>query len=248
MTKIITEDCGNVAILRLNNGVTNAINPHLVNDINESLREIRAKYKGMVLAGGEKFFSIGLDLPALLKLDRIAMTDFWYKFNQLTLELFTVPLPTVCAISGHTIAGGTVLALTCDFRFATSEKKQIGLNEIKLGLPVPCVPDLILRQIVGDRSSIEMVYHGEFMSLSDANQIGLIDNICSPKTVEEQAVKKASELAAFQGKAFAAIKANRVEAIKLRYEINYKSTNEIFLDCWFSEPVQKLLKEASRKF
>lgn len=248
MSKVITEDCGDVAILRLNNGVTNAIDPNMVNDINESLIEIRAKYKGMILAGGEKFFSIGLDLPSLLKLDRIAMTYFWYKFNQLTLELFTVPIPTVCAISGHTIAGGTVFALTCDFRFATSDKKQIGLNEIKLGLPVPCVPDLILSQIVGDRPSIEMVYHGEFMSLSDAKQIGLIDKICSPKTVEEQAVKKASELAAFHGKAFAAIKGDRVEAIKLRYEKNYKSTNEIFLDCWFSEQVQKLLKEASQKF
>lgn len=248
MSKIITEDCGNVAILRLNNGVTNAIDPNMVNDIKESLDEIRTKYKGMVLAGGEKFFSMGLDLPALLKLDRSAMTDFWYKFNQLTLELFTVPLPTVCAISGHTIAGGTVFALTCDFRFATSDKKQIGLNEIKLGLPVPCLPDLILSQIVGDRSSIEMVYHGEFMSLSDAKKIGLIDKICSLKTVEEEAVKKASELAAFQGQAFAAIKANRVEAIKLRYEKNYRSSNEIFLNCWFSEQVQTLLKEASEKF
>lgn len=248
MSKIITEDCGNVAILRLNNGVTNAINPPLVDDIIESLDEIRTKFKGMILAGGEKFFSIGLDLPALLKLDRSAMTDFWYKFNQLAFDIFTIPLPTACAISGHTIAGGTVLAMTCDFRFATSDKKQIGLNEIKLGLPVPYLPDLILRQIVGDRSSIEMVYHGEFMSLSDSKQIGLIDKICSPKTVEEEAVKKASELAAFQGQAFAAIKANRVEAIKLRYEKNFRSTNEIFLNCWFSEPVQKLLIEASRKF
>ena len=115
-------------------------------------------------------------------------------------------------------------------------------------MPAPYLADLILRQIVGDRYATEMLYHGEFMSLSDAKQIGLIDRICSTETVEEQAVKKAAELAAFHGQALAAIKANRVEAIRLRYEENYKSKNEIFLDCWFSEPVQKLLKEASQKF
>ena len=66
--------------------------------------------------------------------------------------------------------------------------------------------------------------------------------------MEEQSVKKVAELATFYGKAFAALKANRIETIRLRYQENCKSQNDIFLDCWFSEPVQKLLKKASQKF
>ena len=138
----------------------------------------------------ENFFHRSGFAPALLRLDRIAMTGFWYKFNQLAFDIFTLPLPTVCAISGHAVAGGNVLALTCDYRFATSDKKQIGLNEVKLGVPAPYLADLILRQIVGDRYATEMLYHGEFMSLSDAKQIGLIDRICSTEAVEEAGGKK----------------------------------------------------------
>jgi enoyl-CoA hydratase/carnithine racemase len=248
MSKVLIENRGNIGILRLNNGKTNAINSQMVNDLYESLASIKTRYKGMVLAGGEKFFSIGLDLPELLRLDKTGMSNFMHGFNQIAFDIFTLPIPSVCAISGHAIAGGNVLALTCDFRFGTSDKKKIGLNEIKLGLPVPYIADLILRQIAGERASTEMLYHGEFMSLLEAKKIGLIDNICSPETVEDQAVNKATELAASHGQAFATLKANRIEVIRSRYEENCESKNNIFIECWFSDPVQKLLKKASHKF
>ncbi|MFH2057592.1 MAG: enoyl-CoA hydratase-related protein [Pseudomonadota bacterium] len=73
------------------------------------------------------------------------MVDFFQRFNQLTLDLYTLPLPTACAISGHAIGGRNILALTGDYRFMAEGKKRIGLNEIQLGVPVPYLADLILR-------------------------------------------------------------------------------------------------------
>jgi enoyl-CoA hydratase/carnithine racemase len=248
MSKIIIEDCGSVAILRLNNGATNAISPLLLNDLREALGEVRAKFKGMVLAGNTKFFSIGMDLPSVLKLDRTGMAEYWYNFDQLAFDIFTFPLPTVCAIAGHAIAGGNVIALTTDYRFATSEEKKIGLNEIKLGVPLPYLADLMLRKIVGDMHARDMVYHGEYMSLPEAQQIGLVDKICSPETLDEQAVKKATALASLNGRALAEIKANRTEEISIKFKENGKAKNEFFLDCWFDEQAQRMLKEASLKF
>lgn len=245
---VLIEDQGNVAILRLNNGVTNAISPLLVNDLSEALKNIRSKYRAVVLAGGVKFFSIGLDLPSLLKLDRTGMSDFWYKFNEVSLELYTLPLPTACTIAGHAVAGGNVLALTCDYRVAASGKTKIGLNEVILGIPVPYLANLILRQIVGDRAATEMLYHGEFLPVSDAKRIGLIDVVSSQGKEEEQAVGIIAPLAALSQPAFAAIKATRVEPVQRAYKENNKSNNETFLDCWFSEPVQVLLEKASEKF
>jgi enoyl-CoA hydratase/carnithine racemase len=249
MTKIRIENRGNVAVLTLNNGTTNAISPDLVIQFSEILNEIRNEAEGLVLFGGKKFFSIGLDLLTLIKLNRSEMTDFWYKFNHLVFDLYTMLLPTVCAISGHAVAGGNVLALTGDYRFATSdETKKIGLNEIKLGVPVPYLADLILRQVVGDRAASRMIYSGEFISISEAKAIGLIDETYSDEILEQRAVEKVAELASFQSQAFSEIKSNRVEEIKSRYEKNYKSKHEFLLDCWFSEPAQKLLKDASKKF
>ena len=248
MKTVITEIQQNIAVLTLNNGATNSINSALVKELAEKLVEIRREVAGIVLCGGSKFFSIGLDLPSLLEFDRTEMSDFWYSFNYLVLELYTISFPTVCALSGHAVAGGNILALTCDYRFAGTDAKKIGLNEIKLGVPVPYLSDLILRQIVGERSAKEMVFSGNFMSFSEARTIGLIDEIYSDEILIQKAIEKVAAVSEFQIKAFSAMKAYRTEEIRSRYEDNFKCQNEIFLDCWFSESTQRILKDASQKF
>ncbi len=242
------EDRENVAILRLENEVTNAISPALVEGLSAAVNQIKDEFRGMILAGGGKFFSIGFDLPELRKLDRPGMTDFFYSFNQVVFEIYTLPIPTACAITGHAIAGGTIFSLSCDYRFLASGRKLMGLNEVKLGVPVPYLCDLMLRQIAGDRAATEMVYSGEFIEPDKALEIGLIDEILPHGKVENRALEKISELATLPQQAFAAIKSNRVEAIRLAYEKNNKVKNEIFLDCWFSQPVQELLTKAAEKF
>ena len=248
METVLLEYQENIAILRLNNGVTNAISPRLVNDLSAAVNECRNACKGLILTGGTKFFSIGFDLPTLLPLDRNEIDDFYHRFNQAALDLFTLPVPTVCAIAGHAIAGGTILALTCDYRFAALEKKLLGLNEIKLGVPVPHLADLMLRLIVAERAATEIVYRGEFMTAADARQIGLVDEICAPDTLESRAVEKVLELAALPASAFARIKDSRVAETRSKFKANYPAKTDGFLDCWFNPAARGLLAEAAKKF
>jgi enoyl-CoA hydratase/carnithine racemase len=248
VTQVQIESRGRVAIIRLNNGVTNALSPDLVDDLSSALTQVKGEFQGIILAGGAKFFCIGFDLPSLLKLDRTGMSRYFYTFNQVAFDLFTLPLPTACAIAGHAIAGGNILALTCDYRVAASGKKLIGLNEVRLGVPVPYLADLILRQLIGDRAATEILYHGKFLALSEAEKIGLVDEVVPQEELEDRAVEKIAELAALSREAFTTIKANRVDAIRLRYEKQSPSKNENFLDCWFSETTQALLAEAAQKF
>lgn len=239
---------GKTAVVRLNNGVTNAINPQLIEDLHEAALVVRKEFRGMVLTGGDKFFCIGFDLPTLIQLNRTGMSDFFNKFNDLALDLFTIPVPTCCAVTGHATAGGCVLALTGDYRFAAEGKKVIGLNEIKLGVPAPYLADLILRQIVGDRAATEMLYGGEYVTITEARDTGLVDDLSPLEEVVDKAAEKVSQMAGLPKAAFSAIKANRVKAIEEKYHAGRKATCEFFLDCWFTKPVQELLKEASLKF
>ncbi|MGD9366537.1 MAG: enoyl-CoA hydratase/isomerase family protein [Desulfobacteraceae bacterium] len=248
MAQAIIEDHGDAALVRLDNGVTNAIGPAMLEDLFEALDGIKEGYRGLVLAGGAKFFSMGFDLPRLLPLDRAGMSSFFYRFNTVVLKLYTLPIPTICAASGHVIAGGTILALTCDYRYAVAEEKKIGLNEIKLGLPVPYLADLMLRQIVGDRAATPLLYDGVFIATGQAHGIGLIDETFPADMLESQALAKAAELAQYLSPAFAEIKANRVEMVSERYERQAKAKNKAFLACWFSPEVQRLLKQAAEKF
>src|SRR5512137_1705530 len=130
MTTLTLEDHGKVAIVRMANNVINAIGAEVVEELSLALQEVRGRFRGMVLAGGNKFFSIGLNLPELIELDRDGMADFWTRFEDTVLKLYTLPLPTAAAIAGHANGGGAILALACDFRFIAAGRKLISLNEI----------------------------------------------------------------------------------------------------------------------
>jgi len=248
MSKVVIESRENVAIVRLNNGVINAINTEFVDDLSQAIHQVKTEFQAMVLAGGTKFFCIGLDLPVLLKLDRAGMGKFWDKFDQVIADLYTVPIPTVCAVAGHAVAGGAILALSCDYRFVASGRKYFGLNEIKIGVPVPYLPALILRQIVGDRAATEVVYRGELIEPQAALEIGLVDEVFAENDLEEQAVGKIAELAVLSQPAFGFIKENRVRDNHQKFVIERESNKEQFLDCWFQESVRELLGEAAQKF
>jgi enoyl-CoA hydratase/carnithine racemase len=220
----------------------------MVDELSQALHQIRGTARGLVLCGGAEFFSAGFNLPELLNFDRPAMADFLQRFNQVCLKLFTIPIPTICALSGHAVAGGNILALACDYRYAASEDKKIGLNEVKLGVPVPYLADLMLRQTIGERYATQMIFSGEFMTFADAKTIGLIDVIGSPDALEDFTIDRLNQIAGYPSEAFAAAKANKVEETVSKFENQSASKDREFIDCWFSDVAQKNLLEASTKF
>src|SRR5438477_10858113 len=108
---------GQVALLRLESGKVNAINPAFVEALDGLLGQL-GDARAVVLVGQGNTFSAGLDLPALVGLDLPVMRGFMDRFDKLMLRLFELPLPVVAAINGHAIAGGCVLALQADVRIA----------------------------------------------------------------------------------------------------------------------------------
>ena len=248
MSKVNLEAHDAVAVLRLDNGVTNAISPELVDDLLETVKQIKSEFNGMVLTGGDKFFCIGLDLPNLLQLDRPDMTEFYVRFIRAVFDLYTLPLPTACAINGHATAGGAIFALSPDFRFVSTGRRFIGFNEVKIGVPVPYLTDLMLRQVIGDRCATELMFSGKFVEPDEAKKIGLVDDIFAPDDLEEKAVAKIAGLAALSTGGLTVIKNNRVEAVRSRYEEKRSADSDWFLDCWFNPAVQELLKETAKKF
>jgi enoyl-CoA hydratase/carnithine racemase len=248
MKNVALEINDGIAIIRFDNGVTNAISPALLADVELALAEVKAEARGLVIAGGSKFFSIGFDLPSLLPLDREGMMEFYAGFNRLTLDVYTLPMPTVCAIGGHATAGGNIFAMACDYRFMAEGRKLIGVNEVNLGIPVTYLSDLILRQLVGDRGATEMVYSGDMLSSERACQIGLVDEVLTAEELEPKALEKVSTLAQKPSFGFSQLKDNRVEQVCSWYEKNGHVKDEIFVDGWFRPEAQELLKEAAKKF
>ena len=248
MACVTLETKGPIAVLKIENGVTNAIGSSVLGDLERLLPEVRCKFSGLVLAGNAKFFSIGLDLPELLAFDAERMADFWHRYENLVLDLFMLPIPTAAALAGHANGGGAILALACDYRFVAEGRKLISLNEVAIGVPVPYLADLLLQRLTGDRGAIEIEYESKLVPPDEARAIGLVDAVCSPGNVESVAIEKVSRLAAMPGRAFAMTKEHRVREIPTRFRAVRAELDRGFMDCWFTPETKRLLGEAAKKF
>lgn len=248
MSNIIIEDHNNVAVIRLTKGVTNTICPAMVSDLGQTLDQVEGEFQALVLAGGKKFFSMGLDLPTMLRLDREEMGAFWQLFDETLLRLFTLSMPTASAIYGHATAGGTIMALTTDFRFIAEGRRLMGLNEIQLGLPVPYLADLMLRHVVGDRTATRMTYTGQFLEPDEAKKVGLVDDVFAEDDLENQVVEQMAQLGSLKGPAFDLIKEGRTEGVQSIFKEKSAEKIDRFFDCWFHPQVQAKLHKAAEKF
>jgi enoyl-CoA hydratase/carnithine racemase len=240
-----------LAILELNRGVTNALNLQLVIELTEALQKVKQSegMHGVVLrSSNEKFFSIGFDIPELFQLPRDDFHVFYHSFNQLCVRLYTFPKPTIAAITGHAVAGGCILALCCDYRLIAQGRKLMGMNEIKLGVPVPYPADCILRQVVGPRHAREIVYGGEFYESEKSLQLNMVDEVLPLHQVVQESIRRASSLSELFGKAFEMIKRNRTEAVEAQILSNIDEKERFFIECWYSPDTRERLTEAIQKY
>src|SRR5439155_8998346 len=143
---------GALAVLRLDKKRGNSIDEPMVEDLVEACRALEEDeaVRGVLLASAcPRLFCPGLDLIGLLDYDRSAMERFMKKFSEAVWSLYGLRKPVVAAINGHAIAGGCVFALTADYRVLRRGGFNIGLNEVRVGLPLPWTVAMLLRSSVG---------------------------------------------------------------------------------------------------
>jgi enoyl-CoA hydratase/carnithine racemase len=248
---VIVEHQDRVAVLRLNRGITNAINYELVLELKHIFAQLvdNPQIQGLVLTSSNpKFFSIGLDIPGLFDLPQTEFKSFYHSYVQLCLDVMTFPKPVIGAIIGHAIAGGYILSLCCDYRFISGGRKLVGLNEVKLGLPVPFVADCILRRMVGFRKARDIIDSGDFYIPDDALRLGLVDEVVPIDHLVQRSIEKIEELASASLHAYSLIKQNRVEPIEAEIESQLDSKQEDFITSWYSPEARALLEAAISKF
>ena len=240
-----------IAIIKLNRGTTNAINPDLVASLTSTLRDLKQDggVHGLVLSSSnEKFFSIGFDIPYLFDLPPESFRNFYQSFGRLCIDLMTIPKPVISAISGHAIAGGCILTLCCDYRFISEGRKLIGVNEIKLGVPVPFAADCILRRLIGYRKARDVMDGGDFYKPDEALRLGLVDKVLPSEEILTKSIEEARVLSSVSSSAFVGVKNNRVEPIEEEVMAKLGEKEDFFVECWYSDIARDRLKEAMAKF
>src|SRR5258706_4234362 len=187
---IQTVEHGPIRELRLNRPPVNALSPELIVALRNAIESAPKEGAGaLIVSGAPGRFSGGLDVPLLLRLDRPAMAGLWRDFYALLGAIAASPIPIVAAITGHAPAGGTVLALFCDYRIMAQGDYKIGLNEVQVGLPVPPVILAGLRRLIGLRGAERLAVGGGLFSPQEALDVGLVDELVPLERVVERALE-----------------------------------------------------------
>lgn len=186
----IQQHQNDVLELRLARPPVNALNPALVSRLREAVSGARDEgAQALVISGSPGLFSAGLDVPELLELDKAGMRAFWQEFFGLLEAIARSEIPVVAALTGHSPAGGTVLALFADYRVQADGNFQLGLNEVQVGLVVPPVIQRALARLIGVYPAERHLVLGQMISVAEALKIGLVDELAEPSRVVPRAVE-----------------------------------------------------------
>jgi 3,2-trans-enoyl-CoA isomerase len=187
---IVTTNHGPVRQLQLNRPPANALSPELIVALKAAIETAPSEgVRALVLSGTPGMFSGGLDVPLWLALDRPALAQAWRDFYSLMRALACSPIPIAAAINGHGPAGGTVLALFCDWRGMAEGNWKMGFNEVQVGIPLPPVILSAMRRQVGARQAERLGAGGLVVSTAEALKIGLVDEMIPLEGVVERAVE-----------------------------------------------------------
>jgi len=174
----------------------NALSLMMLDEIVAALDEIAGSESLVVIVtGAGKAFCAGMDLDELRSLtgksheknieDSRRMARFFRR-------LYDFPRPTIAAVNGAAIAGGTGIATMCDFTIAVPEAK-FGYSEVRIGF-VPAMVSSILVWQVGHKIARDLLLTGRLFDAEEAHRCGLVNEIIPTEKLMERARELASLL------------------------------------------------------
>lgn len=192
-----------IKYIKISSGKGNFIIPPDVEDLNEILDEaVRNKeVHGLVLSGERHCFCTGFNLSGSVAED---IELHFSRFDNLLIKLFSFPKPVVVAIDGHSIGGGLLLQCCADYIVASDSKLlKIGLPELKIGLTVDELMISLLNYNLGNSRLLQkLLYNGNYITVQQAKEINLIDNIVEGTILEEEAREACVKLKKYDSRVF----------------------------------------------
>jgi methylglutaconyl-CoA hydratase len=172
----------------------NALSIQLLNELLAVLDEVeKSEAQVLILSGAGKAFCAGMDLDELKGLTGKSHADNIEdskRMGQVFRRLYEFEKPTIAAVNGAAIAGGTGLATMCDFTLAVPEAK-FGYTEVRIGF-VPAIVSSILVWQVGHKVARDLLLTGRIFDASEGYRLGLVSEVVPA----EQMITRAGELAA----------------------------------------------------
>ncbi|MBL4583805.1 MAG: enoyl-CoA hydratase/isomerase family protein [Pseudomonadales bacterium] len=208
MEKVHFRINNNIGRISFDDAKANAMNPRFFKELHSALDHMeKHRVEVLVLSGRDNIFCAGLDLKHLATIDSQENARFTQMFARTMLRLFTFPIPTIAAVSGHAIAGGCILALPCDYRIVQSGEYRIQMNEIRNNMSVPNWMSLICAHSIPSHRLTEFVLHARAYTPDEAFRLEFMQECCEDAAQLKAAVEtKVDDLRELDGKSYAITK------------------------------------------
>jgi enoyl-CoA hydratase/carnithine racemase len=189
-----TIEHGSIRELKLARPPVNALNLELLRALTAAVGAAKQE-SALIITGQPGLFTAGLDIRALLQLDREAVLQVFTELWRVQRAIACCPVPVIFGLTGHSPAGGTVLAIHGDYRVMASGEFRLGLNEVQVGLIPGGVIHGAFRRLVGGHAT-QLLSRGALIDPATALRVGLVDELCDVAHVAARALEVAHEYAA----------------------------------------------------
>jgi crotonobetainyl-CoA hydratase len=192
----LVERKGNVLLITINRPeARNAVNSSVSIAVGDALEQAQTdpEIRAVVITGaGDKSFCAGADLKAISRGENLFHPDHpEYGFAGYVSHF--IDKPTIAAVNGTALGGGTELALASDLVVA-EEGAKFGLPEVKRGLIAGAGGVFRIAEQLPRKVALELLFTGEPMSSADALKWGLINQVVPDGTVVDAALKLAERI------------------------------------------------------
>lgn len=193
LTLDTTED-GITTITFIRENALNALNNETVQELTKALSQLTSSTRVLVFKGKGKSFIAGADITEFKNRTIADAKTLSIKLQSIFNTIEILPIPTIAAVNGYCLGGGSELAMACDFRIA-SDKAIFGQPEIKLGLIPGAGGTQRLPRLVGKTMAKEIIFLGDHITAARAYEIGLVNKVVPAEEFDATVNKFAARLA-----------------------------------------------------
>jgi enoyl-CoA hydratase len=170
-----TAEVDGVLVATIDAGKANALTFEVIVALRSAVATAAGLGQALVLTGRDGCFSAGFDLAVINGGDPGRAADLFAEGALLYREIVEAPVPVAAACTGHALAGGALLLLSADYRIGRPGPYRLGLNEVRIGMPLPSFAVVMARHRLEHRYLTSATMGAEIASPERAVAMGYLD-------------------------------------------------------------------------
>jgi enoyl-CoA hydratase len=194
MSQIVNYQFDNdISLITMDDGKANAMSVKMLTGLNDALDKAEQAGGVVILTGRSNVLSGGFDLGVFKSGDSAQILEMLTLGAELSHRMLSFPSPIIAACSGHAVAMGTFLLLSCDYRIGAEGNSKFAANEVAIGLTVPYFAIEVIKQRIINKHRSKAVGLAHFFEVDEALEAGFLDQAVEPDQVLPEATRKAKE-------------------------------------------------------